>query len=133
MAEQIPEDCIILTLACGKFRFFDKKLGDIGGIPRLLDVGQCNDAYSAIQIAVALAGAFECDVNELPLSFILSWYEQKAVVILLSLFSLGIKDIRLGPSLPAFITPNVLNVLVENFNVMPVGETAADDLKAILG
>ncbi|MBL4902727.1 MAG: hydroxylamine reductase [Desulfocapsa sp.] len=133
MAEQIPEDCIILTLACGKFRFFDKKLGDIGGIPRLLDVGQCNDAYSAIQIAVALAGAFECDVNDLPLSFILSWYEQKAVVILLSLFSLGIKDIRLGPSLPAFITPNVLNVLVENFNVMPVGETAADDLKAILG
>ena len=124
---------MILTLACGKFRFFDKKLGDIGGIPRLLDVGQCNDAYSAIQIAVALAGAFECGVNDLPLSFILSWYEQKAVVILLSLFSLGIKDIRLGPSLPAFVTPNVLNVLVENFNVMPIGETAADDLKTILG
>lgn len=133
MAEEIPSDCMILTLACGKFRFFDKKLGDIGGIPRLLDVGQCNDAYSAIQIAVALAGAFECGVNDLPLSFVLSWYEQKAVVILLSLFSLGIKDIRLGPSLPAFVTPNVLNVLVENFNVMPVGETAADDLKAILG
>jgi len=133
MAEQIPQDCMILTLACGKFRFFDKKLGDIGGIPRLLDVGQCNDAYSAIQIAVALAGAFECGVNDLPLSFVLSWYEQKAVVILLSLFSLGIKDIRLGPSLPAFVTPNVLNVLVENFNVMPIGETAADDLKAILG
>ncbi|RUM42396.1 MAG: hydroxylamine reductase [Desulfocapsa sp.] len=133
MAEEIPSDCLILTLACGKFRFFDKDLGDIGGIPRLLDVGQCNDAYSAIQIAVALAGAFECGVNDLPLSFVLSWYEQKAVVILLSLFSLGIKDIRLGPSLPAFITPNVLNVLVENFNVMPIGETAADDLKAILG
>lgn len=133
MAEEIPSDCLILTLACGKFRFFDKDLGDIDGIPRLLDVGQCNDAYSAIQIAVALAGAFECGVNDLPLSFILSWYEQKAVVILLSLFSLGIKDIRLGPSLPAFITPNVLNVLVENFNVMPVGETAADDLKEILG
>ncbi|HIP40688.1 MAG TPA: hydroxylamine reductase [Desulfocapsa sulfexigens] len=133
MAEEIPSDCMILTLACGKFRFFDKKLGDIGGIPRLLDVGQCNDAYSAIQIAVALAEAFECGVNDLPLSFILSWYEQKAVVILLSLFSLGIKDIRLGPSLPAFVTPNVLNVLVENFNVMPIGETAADDLKAILG
>ena len=133
MAEEIPSDCLILTLACGKFRFFDKDLGDIGGIPRLLDVGQCNDAYSAIQIAVALAGAFECGVNDLPLSFVLSWYEQKAVVILLSLFSLGIKDIRLGPSLPAFVTPNVLNVLVENFNVMPIGDTAKDDLKAILG
>lgn len=131
--EQVPEDCMILTLACGKFRFFDKKLGDIGGIPRLLDVGQCNDAYSAIQIAVALAGAFECDVNELPLSMVLSWYEQKAVVILLTLFSLGIKDIRLGPSLPAFITPNVLNVLVENFAVKPVSETPAEDLKTILG
>ncbi len=133
MAEQIPSDCMILTLACGKFRFFDKKLGDIGGIPRLLDVGQCNDAYSAVAIATALAGAFECGVNDLPLSFVLSWYEQKAVVILLSLFSLGVKDIRLGPSLPAFVTPNVLNVLVENFNVMPIAETAAEDLKAILG
>jgi hydroxylamine reductase len=133
MAEQIPSDCLILTLACGKFRFFDKDLGDIGGIPRLLDVGQCNDAYSAIQIAVALAGAFECGVNDLPLSFVLSWYEQKAVVILLSLLHLGITDIRLGPSLPAFITPNVLNVLVENFNIMPTAETAEEDLKAILG
>ncbi len=133
MAEQIPSDCMILTLACGKFRFFDKDLGDIGGIPRLLDVGQCNDAYSAIQIAVALAGAFECGVNDLPLSFVLSWYEQKAVVILLSLLHLGITDIRLGPSLPAFITPNVLNVLVENFNIMPTAETAAEDLKTILG
>jgi hydroxylamine reductase len=132
IVEQIPSDCMILTLACGKFRFFDKQLGDIGGIPRLLDVGQCNDAYSAIQIAVALAGAFECGVNDLPLSMILSWYEQKAVVILLTLFSLGIKNIHLGPSLPAFITPNVLNVLVENFNVKPVSTPEAD-LKAILG
>lgn len=132
LAEKIPSDCMILTLACGKFRFFDKQLGDIGGIPRLLDVGQCNDAYSAVQIAVALAGAFDCGVNDLPLSLVLSWYEQKAVVILLSLFSLGIKDIRLGPSLPAFITPNVLNVLVENFNIMPIS-TPDEDLKAILG
>jgi hydroxylamine reductase len=130
--EQVPEDCIVLTLACGKFRFFDKKLGDIGGIPRLLDVGQCNDAYSAIQIAVALAGAFECGVNDLPLSMILSWYEQKAVVILLTLLSLGIKDIRLGPTLPAFITPNVLNVLVESFAIKPIAETAQEDLKTIL-
>lgn len=130
--EQVPEDCVVLTLACGKFRFFDKDLGHIGGIPRLLDVGQCNDAYSAIKIAVALADAFECGVNDLPLSMVLSWYEQKAVVILLTLLHLGIKDIRLGPSLPAFVSPNVLNVLVENFNIMPIG-TPEDDLKAILG
>lgn len=132
LVEQIPSDCMVLTLACGKFRFFDKKLGDIGGIPRLLDVGQCNDAYSAIQIAVALAGAFECGVNDLPLSLVLSWYEQKAVVILLTLLNLGIKNIRLGPSLPAFITPNVLDVLVQNFAIKPV-TTPAEDLKAILG
>lgn len=131
LVEKAPKDTVILTLACGKFRFFDKKLGDIGGIPRLLDVGQCNDAYSAIQIAVALSKAFECDVNELPLSIVLSWYEQKAVAILLSLLHLGIKDIRLGPSLPAFITPNVLNVLVENFNIMPT-TTAEEDLNTIL-
>lgn len=130
--EQVPKDCVVLTLACGKFRFFDQDLGDIGGIPRLLDVGQCNDAYSAIKIAVALADAFDCGVNDLPLSMILSWYEQKACVILLTLLHLGIKDIRLGPTLPAFISPNVLNVLVENFNIMPIG-TAEDDLKAILG
>ncbi|MDA8403926.1 MAG: hydroxylamine reductase [Desulfobacteraceae bacterium] len=130
--EKIPNDCVVLTLACGKFRFFDKKLGDIGGIPRLLDIGQCNDAYSAIQIAVALANAFECGVNDLPLSMILSWYEQKAVAILLTLLYLGIKDIRLGPSLPAFITPNVLNILVEKFNIMPISTPDAD-LKAILG
>jgi len=130
--EQVPQDCVVLTLACGKFRFFDKDLGDIGGIPRLLDIGQCNDAYSAIQIAVALAGAFDCGVNDLPLSMILSWYEQKACVILLTLLHLGVKDIRLGPSLPAFITPNVLDVLVSNFNIMPI-KTPEEDLKAILG
>ncbi len=132
LVEQIPQDCVILTLACGKFRFFDKELGDIGGIPRLLDIGQCNDAYSAIKIAVALADAFECGVNDLPLSMILSWYEQKACVILLSLLHLGIKNIRLGPSLPAFLSPNVLDVLVQNFNIMPIG-TPEEDLKAILG
>lgn len=130
--EKVPKDCVVLTLACGKFRFFDKDLGDIGGIPRLLDIGQCNDAYSAIQIAVALAKAFNVSVNELPLSMILSWYEQKAVAILLSLFHLGIKGIRLGPSLPAFISPNVLDVLVKNFDVKPI-TTAEADLKAILG
>lgn len=130
--EKVPKDCVVLTLACGKFRFFDKDMGDIGGIPRLLDVGQCNDAYSAIQVASALAKAFDCGVNDLPLSMILSWYEQKACAILLTLFYLGIKDIRLGPSLPAFITPNVLKVLVDNFNVMPIS-TPDEDLKAILG
>jgi hydroxylamine reductase len=130
--EQAPKDSVILTLACGKFRFFDKDLGDIGGIPRLLDIGQCNDAYSAIQIAVALSKAFGVGVNELPLSMILSWYEQKACAILLTLFYLGIKNIRLGPTLPAFITPNVLDVLVKNFNIMPI-TTPEADLKAILG
>jgi hydroxylamine reductase len=130
--EKAPKDTVILTLACGKFKFFDKQLGDIGGIPRLLDVGQCNDAYSAIQIAVALANAFGVGVNDLPLSIICSWYEQKAVAILLTLLYLGIKDIRLGPSLPAFVTPNVLNYLVQNFNIKPI-TTADEDLKAILG
>ena len=130
--EQLPADCVVLTLACGKFRFFDKDLGDIGGIPRLLDVGQCNDAYSAIKIALALADAFECEVNDLPLSMILSWYEQKACAILLTLLYLGIKDIRLGPSLPAFVSPNVLNVLVDKFNIMPI-QTPQEDLQAILG
>ncbi|HET6350665.1 MAG TPA: hydroxylamine reductase [Coriobacteriia bacterium] len=133
LVEATPDDTIVLTLACGKFRFFDKDLGAIGGIPRLLDVGQCNDAYSAIQIAVALADAFDCGVNDLPLSMILSWYEQKAVAILLTLFSLGIKGIKLGPTLPAFVSPNVLNVLVENFEIAPIGTSAADDLAAILG
>ena len=130
--EKTPADCIVLTLACGKFRFFDKELGAIGGIPRLLDMGQCNDAYSAIQVAVALAKAFGVGVNDLPLSMILSWYEQKAVVILLTLLSLGIKNIRLGPTLPAFISPNVLGVLVEKFGIKPI-TTPDEDLKAILG
>jgi hydroxylamine reductase len=130
--ELVPKDCVVLTLACGKFRFFDQELGNIGGIPRLLDIGQCNDAYSAIQIAVTLAKAFGVGVNDLPLSMVLSWYEQKAVAILLSLLSLGIRDIRLGPSLPAFITPNVLQVLVEKFNIKPI-TTPEEDLKAILG
>jgi len=132
IVEKIPEDCIVLTLACGKFRFFDKDLGDIGGIPRLLDIGQCNDAYSAIQIASALANAFNCGVNDLPLSMILSWYEQKACAILLTLLHLGIKNIRLGPTLPAFISSNVLKVLVDNFNIMPI-QTPEEDLKQILG
>ncbi len=130
--EKAPKDTVVLTLACGKFRFFDKDLGDIGGIPRLLDVGQCNDAYSAVAIAQALAKVFGVGINELPLSLILSWYEQKAVAILLSLLYLGVKNIRLGPSLPAFITPNVLKVLVDNFNIMPI-KTVDEDLKAILG
>jgi len=129
--EKVPQDCIVLTLACGKFRFFDKQLGDIGGIPRLLDIGQCNDAYSAIQIAVALSKAFNVGVNDLPLSLVLSWYEQKAVAILLTLLHLGIRNIRLGPSLPAFITPNILNVLVENYGIKPIS-TPDDDLKEIL-
>jgi len=130
--EKVPRDCVVLTLACGKFRFFDKDLGDIGGIPRLLDVGQCNDAYSAIQIAVALSKAFNVSVNELPLSLILSWYEQKAVAILLTLLYLGIKNMRLGPTLPAFITPNILDVLVKNYDIKPISTPEAD-LKEILG
>jgi len=130
--EKTPADTVVLTLACGKFRFFDKQLGDIGGIPRLLDIGQCNDAYSAVQIALALADAFDCEVNDLPLSLVLSWYEQKAVAILLSLLALGIKNIKLGPTLPAFITPNVLNFLVENYNIAPIS-TPDEDLKEILG
>jgi hydroxylamine reductase len=131
-AEAAPKDTVILTLACGKFRFNKLDFGDIGGIPRLLDVGQCNDAYSAIQIALALANAFETDVNSLPLSMVLSWYEQKAVAILLTLLHLGIKNIKLGPSLPAFVSPAVLNVLVENFGLAPV-TTVESDLQAMLG
>jgi len=132
LAQQIPDDCVILTLACGKFRFNRLEFGEIGGIPRLLDMGQCNDAYSAIRVAVALAEAFECGVNDLPLSLVLSWYEQKAVAILLTLLSLGIKDIRVGPSLPAFIPASVLNVLVEQFGLKPI-TTPEADLQAILG
>ncbi len=126
LAEAIPDDCIIMTLACGKYRFNKLEFGDIGGIPRLLDIGQCNDAYSAVQIAVALAGAFDCGVNDLPLSFVLSWYEQKAVCILLSLLHLGITNIKLGPTLPAFVTPTVLNVLVDKFQIAPTTEAEAD-------
>ena len=127
-----PKDTLVLTLACGKFRFNDLDIGDIGGIPRLLDMGQCNDAYSAIKVASALAEVFKCSVNDLPLSLILSWYEQKAVAILLTLLYLGIRDIRIGPSLPAFVSPAVLNVLVEKFGVKPI-TTPVEDLKAILG
>ncbi len=133
IVDQAPADTVILTLACGKFRFFDHQLGEIGGIPRLLDVGQCNDAYSAIKIAVALADAFDTDVNDLPLSIVLSWYEQKAVAVLLTLLHLGITDIRLGPTLPAFITPNVLQVLVDTFGIKPIGTSAAADLALMLG
>ncbi|MGE5555159.1 MAG: hydroxylamine reductase [Methanocella sp.] len=131
LVEKAPSNTIILTLACGKFRFFDKELGTIDDIPRLLDIGQCNDAYSAVKIALALADAFKVSVNELPLSMVLSWYEQKACAILLSLLYLGIKDIRIGPSLPAFITPGILKVLVEKFNIMPI-KTADEDLQAIM-
>ena len=130
--KQTPKDTVILTLACGKYRFNDLDLGEIGGLPRIMDMGQCNDAYSAIKVALALADAFKCGVNELPLSLILSWYEQKAVAILLTLLHLGIKNIYLGPTLPAFISQNVLNVLVENYNITPIS-TPEEDLKKILG
>ena len=130
--KQTPKDTVILTLACGKYRFNDLDLGTIGGLPRLMDIGQCNDAYSAICIAKALSEAFSCEINELPLSMILSWYEQKAVCILLTLLHLGIKNIRLGPSLPAFLSENVLNFLVENYQIAPI-TTPEEDLKMILG
>jgi hydroxylamine reductase len=131
-AQKVPVDCLILTLACGKFRFNNLDFGFIGDFPRLLDCGQCNDAYSAIAIASALAKAFGCSVNDLPLSMVLSWYEQKAVCILLTLLSLGIKNIKLGPSLPAFVSPNVLKVLIEKFNIQPIS-TPGQDIAAILG
>lgn len=130
--KQTPKDTIILTLACGKFRFNDLDLGDINGLPRIMDMGQCNDAYSAIQVAIALAQAFECDVNELPLTLVLSWYEQKAVCILLTLLALGIKNIYVGPTIPAFFSSNVLKILVDKFGIKPV-TTPEADLKAILG
>ena len=129
--KQTPADTVVLTLACGKYRFNDLDLGTIGGLPRLMDMGQCNDAYGAIKVAAALAEAFQCGLNELPLSMVLSWYEQKAVCILLTLLHLGIKNIRLGPTLPAFVSPNVLNSLVENFGIQPI-TTPEEDLKAIL-
>ena len=131
-AKKTPMDTIILTLACGKYRLNDLRLGEIEGIPRILDMGQCNDAYSAIKVAIALAEAFECEVNELPLSMILSWYEQKAVAILLTLLALGIKNIYLGPTLPAFVSPNVLNYLVQEYQITPIS-TVDEDLKNILG
>ena len=130
--KQTPPDTVVLTLACGKYRFNDLDLGTIGGLPRLMDVGQCNDAYGAIQVAVALAKAFDCGVNELPLPMVLSWYEQKAVCILLTLLYLGIQNIRLGPTLPAFLSPNVLQFLVEHYHIAPIS-TPEEDLKAILG
>lgn len=129
---QTPDDSIILTLACGKFRFNDLELGTVAGLPRLMDMGQCNDAYSAIRLALALANAFDCGVNDLPLSLVLSWYEQKAVCILLTLLSLNIKNIYLGPTLPAFVSPNVLNILVDKFNIRPIS-TPEEDLRKILG
>ena len=131
-ARAVPSDCVVLTLACGKYRFNKLQFGEIAGIPRLLDVGQCNDAYSAIQIALALADALGTDPNSLPLSLVLSWYEQKAVAILLTLLHLGVRNIRLGPSLPAFVAPAVLEVLADKFSIMPLSTTEAD-LKAILG
>jgi hydroxylamine reductase len=132
IAEKVPKDCIILTLACGKYRFNKKDFGEIEGIPRLIDIGQCNNAYSAIEVAIALSKAFDCDVNDLPLSYILSWFEQKAVAILLTLLYLGIKNIKLGPSLPAFVTPGVLEVLQDKFQISPI-TTPDEDLKSILG
>lgn len=130
--KQTPEDTVILTLACGKYRFNDLDLGEIGGLPRIMDMGQCNDAYSAIKVAVALAQAFDCTVNDLPLTLVLSWYEQKAVCILLTLLALGVKNIFIGPTLPAFVSPTVLKVLVDNFNLTPISTPEAD-LKKILG
>jgi hydroxylamine reductase len=130
--KKTPNNTVVLTLACGKYRINDLNLGELGGLPRIMDMGQCNDAYSAIQVAVALAGAFNCGVNDLPLTLVLSWYEQKAVCILLTLLSLGIKNIYLGPTLPAFLSPNVLNVLVEKFNIHHI-TTPEEDLKTILG
>ena len=126
-----PANSLVLTLACGKFRFNDLDLGTVVGLPRILDMGQCNDAYSAIQVAVALAKAFDCSVNELPLSIVLSWYEQKAVCVLLTLLHLGIKGIKLGPSLPAFVSPGVLDVLVKSYDIAPAG-TVEDDLAGCL-
>ena len=130
--KQTPKDTLVLTLACGKYRFNDLDLGEINGIPRLLDMGQCNDAYSAIKVAIELSKVFNCSVNELPLSLVLSWYEQKAVCILLTLLYLGIENIRLGPTLPAFVSKNVLDILISKFKIKPI-TTVDKDLKDILG
>jgi len=131
LAEKVPDDCVILTLACGKYRFNERDFGTIDGIPRLLDMGQCNNAYSAIQLAVELAKAFNCGVNDLPLSIVLSWFEQKAVAIFLTLLALGVKNVRIGPSLPVFVSPNNLKTLQDRFNVMPLADPDAD-LKSML-
>ena len=131
LVESIPADCLILTLACGKFRFNKLDLGEIGGLPRLLDIGQCNDTYSALQIALARAKAFECGVNDLPLSLVLSWYEQKAVAVLLTLLHLGVRNIRIGPTLPAFLSSGIIEVLHDKFNLMAI-TTAKEDLAAVL-
>ena len=130
--KQTPKDTLVLTLACGKYRFNDLDLGEINGIPRLLDMGQCNDAYSAIKVAIELSKVFNCSVNELPLSLVLSWYEQKAVCVLLTLLYLGIENIRLGPTLPAFVSKNVLDILISKFKIKPI-TTVDKDLKDILG
>jgi hydroxylamine reductase len=131
LAEKVPQDCVILTLACGKFRFNKEQFGTIAGLPRLMDMGQCNDAYSALKVAQALAGAFNCGVNDLPLSLVLSWYEQKAVSILLTLLWLGVRNIRIGPTLPAFLSPAVVELLNKGYNLMPT-TTVDADLAAIL-
>jgi len=129
---QVPKDCIILTLACGKYRFNKLEFGEVAGLPRLLDIGQCNDAYSAVRIALALADAFKCGINDLPLAMVITWYEQKAVADLLALLFLGVKGIYLGPTLPAFLSPNVLQFLVDTFDIKPISTPEAD-LKQILG
>jgi hydroxylamine reductase len=130
-AQSVPQDCMVLTLACGKYRFNNLDFGSVAGLPRLLDIGQCNDAYSAVQIALALSKAFDCGVNDLPLSLIISWYEQKAVAVLLALLHLGVRNIRLGPTLPAFVTPGTLKLLVDTFGLMPT-RTVEEDLAATL-
>lgn len=131
-AQSTPRDSLILTLGCGKFRIRDYDFGTVAGLPRLLDMGQCNDAYGAIQVALALANAFECGVNDLPLTLEISWFEQKAVAVLLTLLHLGVKRIKLGPALPAFVTPNVLNVLVEKFELAPIGSDPMADVEAAM-
>jgi hydroxylamine reductase len=133
VADNAPDSTVLMTLGCNKYRFNDHDFGEIGGIPRLLDVGQCNDSYSAIQIALALAEAFECGVNDLPLSMFVSWFEQKAAAVLLTLLSLGIRNIRLGPTLPAFLTPAAVNILVEKFALKPIGDPAEDLAAALAG
>ncbi|MCB1289836.1 MAG: hydroxylamine reductase, partial [Mycobacterium sp.] len=133
VADHAPADTVLMTLGCNKYRFNSHEFGEIGGIPRLLDVGQCNDSYSAIQIALALADAFECGVNDLPLSLFVSWFEQKAAAVLLTLLSLGIRNIRLGPTLPAFLTPAVVDILVDKFALKPIGDPAEDLAAAMAG